>query len=177
MWRIETYGFEGFNGLVSSPRSKKIVWHYFRSTPRDRSRSNMFHVWPSYVTVMLSQVEEDQEDTVWNVLEDQSQKDLNFYVYRETQKSRVISLLVFLHRRSSVQYCNTFPFSSSSHSDHCEGPMFPTSIGLYNGTSVVTLTVYTSRCVKHNLEIDWGFTWVISLPLYSTLPPFSWLMI
>ncbi len=32
----------------------------------------------------------------------------------------------------------------------CEGPVFPTAIALCNGTSVDTLTVYTSRCTKHN---------------------------
>ena len=36
----------------------------------------------------------------------------------------------------------------------CEGPVFPTAIMLCNGTSVGTLTAYTSRCAKHNLEID-----------------------
>jgi hypothetical protein len=38
----------------------------------------------------------------------------------------------------------------------CEGPVFPTPITLCHGTSVDNLTSYTSRCVKHNLEIDSG---------------------
>ena len=52
--------------------------------------------------------------------------------------------------------CN--PFLLFCPTQLCEGPVFPTAFALCNGTSVGTLTAYTSRCAKHNLEIDWDQT-------------------
>ena len=54
----------------------------------------------------------------------------------------------------------------------CEGSVFPTTVALCNCTSVGTLTDYTSRCVKHNLEIDWGGPSARSPFYYSTFPIF-----
>ncbi len=74
-----------------------------------------------------------------------------------------------LRSSSFATNCNPFTFCPAQL---CEGPVFPTVIMMCNGTSVGTLTTYTSRCVKHNLEIDWVELFARPPFYYSTFPIF-----
>ena len=79
-------------------------------------------------------------------------------------------VMVFGVLLSFATKCN--PFFLSGPAQLCEGPVFPTAIMLCNGTSVGTLTAYTSKCAKHNFGNRLRRTFARPPFYYSTFPIF-----